>query len=85
MTSVDFGTFEIVRPAHEVLLDLAPYTLEQLRSDREFVLYRGHPSRPSEASRGSFLLLSPIAEHPSRSTLRCMEHEYSFRAEFDPA
>jgi len=86
MTGIDLDTPESAQSQSQaVLLDLAQYTLEQLRSDRELVLYRGHAGTPSGASRASILLLSPVSEHPSRSSLRKMQHEYSLRAECDPA
>jgi len=71
-------------PPQAVVLDLAQYTLEQLRSDGELVLHRGHHVTSGEASGPSILLLSPVSEHPSRSTLRGMQREYSLRTELDP-
>ena len=68
-----------------VALDLAHYTLEPLRSDGEFALHRGRHVRSGEASRASILLLAPVSAHASRSTLSSLQHEYSLRAELDPA
>jgi len=85
MTGIDSGTSESARaPSHTDMLDLAQYTLEQLRSDGEIVLYRARPGTPSEASRTSVLLLSPVSEHPSRSSLGRMQHEYLLRDGLDP-
>jgi len=68
-----------------VVLDLAQYTLEQLRSDGEFVLHRGHHVGSGEAPRPSILLLTPVSAHPSPSSIRSIEHEYSLGVELDPA
>jgi len=86
MTGIDFDIPGSTQPSSQaVVLDLAQYTLEPLRSDGEFVLHRGHHVRSSEASRASILLLAPVSAHASRSTLSSLQHEYSLRAELDPA
>jgi PAS domain S-box-containing protein len=58
-------------------------SLNILREDREFILYRGeHPSRPGSAS---VLLVAPSSSKPSVETLKKLEHEYSLRNELDSA
>src|SRR5215813_10015917 len=64
------------------VVDLSEYTLETLRNDREFILYRGQC--PSDGSPPSILVLTPVSEHPAVVSLRRMEHECSLQAELDP-
>jgi PAS domain S-box-containing protein len=59
---------------------LSEYTLEPLREDEEFVLYRGY-SRQAEAP--SVLVLAPVSMHPALESLKKIEHEYSLRSELD--
>ena len=66
-------------------MELSEYTLETLRKGGEFVLYRGQHQRPSDASPPSILVLTPVSERPALGSLGRMEHEYSLRAEVDPA
>src|SRR5215471_665059 len=63
------------------VVDLSQYTLETLRKDGEFILYRGH--RPGDGSPPSILVVTPVLERPAMASLRRMEHEYSLRAEID--
>src|SRR5579863_5368647 len=60
-----------------------PSSLEPLRRDDEFVLYRGrHSVQPGSPP---VLLLVPTSTRPPLETLRKIEHEYSLRDELDPA
>ena len=65
-------------------MELSEYTLETLRKDAEFILYRGQHPRQTEASPPSILVVTPVSERPALGSLRRMEHEYSLRAELDP-
>jgi PAS domain S-box-containing protein len=63
------------------MTDLSGYVLETLRKGGEFVLYRGR-------QRGNpvpVLVLAPIAEQPTPSSLRQLEREYALAADLDPA
>ena len=63
------------------MLDLRRIAFESLRSDQEFVLYRGR--NIDDASQ--ILMLSPATVNPSPIILRRLEHEYSLRQTLDPA
>lgn len=63
--------------------DLSKYVLEVLRSDEEFVLYRGE--NPTQPASPSVLLLAPSSMQPTSEALSKMEYEYSLRDELDPA
>ncbi|MBV8216492.1 MAG: hypothetical protein JOZ08_25020 [Verrucomicrobia bacterium] len=63
------------------MIDLTRNVLETLRSDQEFVLYRGR--NIDDASQ--ILMLSPAAVNPSPAILRRLEHEYFLREALDPA
>src|SRR5262245_14249100 len=64
---------------------LSEYALDALRSDGDFVLYRGR-GRTSPAARTPWVLaVAPAREHPAPELLRRLEREYSLRAELDPA
>src|SRR5258705_6938252 len=65
-------------------MELSEYTFETLRKDGEFIVYRGHLQRQTDASPPSILVVTPISERPALGSLRKMEHEYSLRAELDP-
>ena len=58
------------------------YSLECLRDDGEFILYRGHAKR-----RGSppVLVVTPASTRPGPETLGKIDHEYSLRRELDSA
>src|ERR1700730_18654710 len=67
----------------EAVSDLAAGGREMLREDGEFVLYRDRSSingRPH-----STLVVAPVREHTDPRSLRRIEHEYSLRADLDPA
>src|SRR5215471_19652490 len=63
-------------------MQLSDYSLECLRDDGEFILYRGHAKQPEPPS---VLLLTPASTRPSAETLKKIGHEYSLRNELDPA
>jgi PAS domain S-box-containing protein len=63
-------------------MQLAGYSLDRLRDDGEFILYRGHAS---QAKLPSVLLLAPASTRPSPETLKKIDHEYSLRGDLDPA
>src|SRR4029453_9301788 len=65
-------------------MELSEYMLETLRKDGEFILYRGHHRRQTDASPPSILVMTPVLERPALGSLRRIEHEYSLRAELDP-
>jgi serine/threonine protein kinase len=65
-------------------MELAAYTYETLRRDGEFIVYRGHHRRPTDARPPSLLALTPVLERPALASLRRMEHEYAFQADLDP-
>ena len=61
-------------------MKLSGYTLDLLKKDEEFALYR---EQLSGADAASVLLLSPVSRRPPVGTLQKLEHEYSFREELD--
>ena len=63
------------------MIELSRYTLEALRKDEEFILYRGR--RQGDASQ--ILVLSPVAEYPTPESLKRLEHECFLREALDPA
>src|SRR4029077_7785866 len=65
-------------------MELSEYTFETLRTDGEFIVYRGHHRLQTDASPPSILLMTPVSERPALGSLRRMEHEYSLGAELDP-
>src|SRR5262249_52323401 len=71
------------KPIGSPRVNLSEYSLEALRTDEEFVLYRAEHS--SESGLPSVLVLAPASEHPRLVTLQKLEHEYSLRHELDPA
>jgi PAS domain S-box-containing protein len=73
-----------VRAAGAVM-ELSDYSLEPLRTDGEFLLYRGRHARPTQASEPSVLVLTTVLEHPKPASIRRLEHEFSLRDELDPA
>src|SRR5262245_16918922 len=66
-------------------MEFSEYSLEPLRKDGEFVLYRGLPRTKVETSPRSILALAPIMEHPAPATVKKIEHEYSLKDDLDPA
>ena len=63
------------------MTELSSFTLESLRKDAEFVLYRGQ--RETEPSH--ILVVAPLSKQPAQGTLRRLEHEYALRIRLDPA
>src|SRR5262245_9930590 len=63
------------------IVELSEGTLEPLRKNEEFILYRCGP--PDQAEGASVLLLAPALKRPAPGTLQKIEHEYSFRKELD--
>jgi PAS domain S-box-containing protein len=61
-------------------VQLSGYSLDLLRDDGEFILYRGHAA---ETERPSILLLAPAATRPSSETLKKIAHEYSLSSDLD--
>jgi len=66
-------------------MDLSDYTLDTLHTDGEFVLYRGCARRGTSSHLASVLVVMLSSDHPRPDSARMMEHEYSLRAELDPA
>ena len=64
-------------------MDLSQLVTEPLRTDEEFILYRGEYS--NLAGTPSVLLLAAASTLPALETLRKMENEYSLRDELDSA
>ena len=67
------------------MIEVLEYKLERLRKDGEFILYRGWHRRQTDATTPPILVLTPAMEHPAPGCLRRMEHEFSLKAELDPA
>ena len=63
-------------------MQLSGYSLDRLRDDGEFILYRAHAQH---ADPPSVLLLAPASTRPSPETLKKIDHEYSLRNELDSA
>src|SRR5262245_12628521 len=69
------------------VMDLAHYRLETLHQDGEFILYRGRrrTNAETETDPSSILALSPVAEHPSPTTIRKIQQEFSFKDDLSSA
>src|SRR5919197_5693390 len=67
------------------VMELSEYLLETLRQDGEFILYRGQHRSQRGTGLPSLLVVALVSEHPAPGSLRRLEHEYSLRAELDPA
>ncbi|MFL6314961.1 MAG: serine/threonine protein kinase [Terriglobales bacterium] len=67
--------------AVRINVQLAGYSLDRVRDDGEFILYRG---RAKEMELPSVLLLAPTSNRPNPETLKKIDHEYSLRSELDP-
>lgn len=65
-----------------IIVELSGYSLNCLREDGEFILYRGHAEQIEPPS---VLLLAPVSTQPSPETLKKILHEYSLRSELDSA
>ena len=63
-------------------MQLLGYSLDRLRDDGEFILYRAHAKQIEPPS---VLLLAPASTRPSPETLKKLEYEYSLRSELDSA
>src|ERR1700716_2687819 len=63
------------------MTEISSYTLESLRKDTEFVLYRGQ--RETEPSH--ILVVAPLSKQPAQGTFRRLEHEYALRIRLHPA
>src|SRR5258708_22251735 len=63
-------------------MQLSKYSLERLRDDGEFILYRAHAKQIEPPS---VLLQVPASTRPSPGTLKKIDHEYSLRGELDSA
>jgi len=63
-------------------MQLSEYSLECLRDDGEFILYRGHAKQPEPPS---VLVLTPASTRPSAETLKRIGHEYALRNDLDAA
>ena len=63
-------------------MQLWEYSVERLRDDGEFVLYR---ARANDGAPSSVLLLAPASARPRHETLQKIDHEFSLRSELDPA
>jgi len=59
----------------KIIMELSEYSLELLRDDQEFVLYRGHAR---EAKGSPVLMLAPLSIRPAPETLKKLKHECSF-------
>jgi PAS domain S-box-containing protein len=63
-------------------MQLSGYSLDRLREDGEFILYRAHAKQQELPP---LLLLAPASTRPSPETLKKIEHQYSLRSELDSA
>src|SRR5215472_15649034 len=63
-------------------MQLSEYSLDRLRDDGEFILYRAHAQ---QTELPSVLLLTPASNRPSAETLKKIDHEYSLKSDLDPA
>ena len=66
-------------------MDLSEYALDPVRTDTDFVLWRGTEMKASASRAPSILALAPVPEHPAPEPVRRLEHEYSLSAELDGA
>jgi PAS domain S-box-containing protein len=72
-------------PWEAALLELADGRHETLREDGEFVCYRNRHRSWINGTLKPTLVVAPVREHTALRSLRRIEHEYSLRAELDPA
>ena len=63
-------------------MQLSNCSLERLRDDGEFILYRAHGEQIEPPS---VLLLAPASTRPGPETLKKLDHEFSLRGEMDAA
>src|SRR6202162_6050638 len=69
----------------QAMLELADGAPQTLRDDGEFALYRAQYRSSTNGTPQPVLVVAPLREHTAPRSLRRMEHEYSLRAELDPA
>jgi len=62
------------------MVELSRYSLDLVREDAEFMLYRAHSKQLEPPS---ILLLTPSSTRPSPETLEKINHEYSLSSELD--
>ncbi|MDB6086227.1 MAG: histidine kinase [Gammaproteobacteria bacterium] len=67
------------------VLDFADGSFTKIREDAEFILYRNRGGNSVNGLHHSTLVIAPAREHTAPRSLRRLEHEYSLRAELDPA
>jgi len=84
-TALDVDSRQRAPPLEEGVLDLAQYTLEQVRRDAELVLFRGLRKVREEGSRPSILVRVPVEDAPAPATVRSLQEEYALRSELDSA
>jgi hypothetical protein len=84
-TALDVDSRERAPPSEQGVLDLAQYTLEQVRRDAELVLFRGLRSGHEEGSPSSILVQVPVGDPPSPAIVRSLQEDYNLRSELDPA
>ena len=63
------------------LIELSRHVFEPLRRDEDSILYRGR----NHEDLSQVLVLAPAREGAGPESLKRLEHEYSFKAELDPA
>jgi predicted ATPase/signal transduction histidine kinase len=63
-----------------IIVELSRYSLDLVREDAEFILYRAHSKHLEPPS---ILLLTPSSTRPSPETLEKINHEYSLSSELD--
>jgi hypothetical protein len=61
-------------------VELSRYSLDIVREDAEFILYRAHSKQIEPPS---ILLLTPSSTRPSPETLEKINHEYALSSELD--
>jgi predicted ATPase/signal transduction histidine kinase len=66
--------------AETIMVELSRYSLDLVREDAEFILYRAHSKQLEPPS---ILLLTPSSSRPSPETLEKINHEYSLSSELD--
>jgi serine/threonine protein kinase len=65
----------------DALIELSRHVFEPLRRDEDSILYRGR----NHEDLSQVLVLAPAREGTGPESLKRLEHEYSFKAELDPA
>ena len=63
------------------LIELSRHVFETLRRDEDSILYRGR----NHEDLSQVLVLAPAKEEAAPERLKRLEHEYSFKADLDPA